>query len=311
MSARHELHASPETVHWGFFDSSLAPVLSVAPGERVTVHCVSGSPEVVPGPPFELPPELRAIHAAKRPHLGAHILTGPISVAGAEPGDALEVRILEVALRTDWGYTYVKPLLGTIPEDFPGRHLLHIPIDRKALTATLPWGTRIPLRPFFGVVGVAPPAAYGAIASNVPREHGGNLDNKELVAGTSLHLPVWRPGALVSVGDGHAVQGDGEVTITALETCLSGTFEFVLHKGAGLSFPRAETPTHHVTMGFDPDLDDAAKQALREMIRLIVGRTGLSPADAYCLCSLAVDFRVTQLVNGHKGVHAMIAKSLL
>ena len=158
---------------------------------------------------------------------------------------------------------------------------------------------------------VAPRPEYGAVSSIEPREFGGNIDNKELVAGTTLYLPVWADGALFSAGDGHAVQGDGEVNLMALETPMSGTFELILHKRANLAFPRAETPTHYIAMGTDPDLDDAAKRALREMIKWLVELKGWAAEDAYTFCSLACDLRVTQLVDGHKGIHAMVAKKLL
>jgi acetamidase/formamidase len=160
-------------------------------------------------------------------------------------------------------------------------------------------------------MGVAPPPVYGPISTIEPREHGGNIDNKELVSGTTLFLPVWAKGALFSAGDGHAAQGDGEVNLTAIETALSGTFRLILHKGNGLTFPRAATDTHFIAMGLNADLDDAATQALRQMIRWIGELSGLSAEDAYMLCSLACDLRVTQLVDGNKGVHAMLAKSLL
>jgi acetamidase/formamidase len=162
-------------------------------------------------------------------------------------------------------------------------------------------------------MGVAPPARYGRLSSREPREHGGNMDNKELGAGARLFLPVWVPGANFSVGDGHGRQGDGEVCVNALEMGLTGTFSFVLHKAkaAGAVFPRAETPTHFITMGFHETLDGAMKLALRRMIDFIVERAGLSRVHAYQFCSLAVDFRVTQTVNGEKGVHAMLQKGVL
>ncbi len=174
--------------------------------------------------------------------------------------------------------------------------------------ATLPWGLEIELAPFFGVMGVAPPPVYGAVTSIVPREFGGNMDLKELVAGSTLYLPIWAPGALFSVGDGHGVQGDGEVCVTALETALSGTFRLTLRKDLRFRLPRAETPSHHITMAFNDDLDDAAKTALRAMIELIGERLELAAEDAYMLASLAVDLRVTQLVDGNKGIHAMLPK---
>ncbi len=314
---KHTLAATPETVRWGSFDAAYQPVLTVAPGDTVTVECVSGPPEVMPpsGSGMAVPPALAAIHAAKLPRMGGHIVTGPIAIAGAEPGDALEIRIEAIELGADWGYCGFRPLAGTLPEDFPERFLTHIPVDRARRTCRLPYGLELPLAPFFGVMGVAPPAAWGTISTIQPRAHGGNLDNKELVAGTTLFLPVHAPGALFSAGDGHGVQGDGEVCINALEICLTGTFTFLLHKRQGaaplLAYPRAETATHWITMGMNEDLDLAMKQALREMIALIVARSNLSREQAYQFCSLAVDFRVTQTVNGEKGVHGMLRRGLL
>ena len=309
MPTHHTLSAGPRTCHWGFFDAGLEPVLRVASGDTVGVECVSGGPDILPqGDGFEVLPDHLAIHAALQPKLGAHILTGPIEVAGAEPGDVLEIQILSIDCRQNWGYTRVRPLAGTLPEDFPIRRLWHSRIDRQRGTTTLPWGAEIDLAPFFGVMGVAPPPVYGACSSIQPREFGGNMDLKELTAGTTLYLPVWAPGALLSVGDGHGVQGDGEVCVTALETALAGTFRLVLRKDMKIDLPRAETPSHLITMGFDEDLDDAAKTALRQMIGLLGERLALSPEDAYMFCSLAVDLRVTQLVDGNKGIHAMLPK---
>jgi acetamidase/formamidase len=185
---------------------------------------------------------------------------------------------------------------------------MHSRIDRQRGVCVLPWGQEIDLDPFFGVMGVAPPPVYGLCTSIVPREFGGNMDLKELTAGTTLYLPVFVPGANFSCGDGHGVQGDGEVCITALETALSGTFRFTVRKDLQFKLPRAETPSHHITMAFNEDLDDAAKDALREMIKLIGERMGLEAADAYMFSSLAVDMRVTQLVDGNKGIHAMLPK---
>ena len=175
-----------------------------------------------------------------------HIVTGPIAIAGAMPGDMLEIRIEKIVAGANWGYNVIRPLAGTLPEDFHETTMMHIPVDQEKLVCTLPWGTELKLAPFFGVMGVAPPPAFGRIMSKEPRIHGGNLDNKEMTAGSTLFLPVWVPGANFSVGDGHGVQGDGEVCVTALEMCLTGTFTFILHKGDGpnrplLRMPRAET----------------------------------------------------------------------
>jgi acetamidase/formamidase len=314
---KHNLAATPATVRWGSFDATYKPVLTVASGDTVTVECVSGSPEVMPpaGSGMAIPAALAAIHAADLPRMGGHIVTGPIAIAGAEPGDMLEIRIEAIELGADWGFCGFRPLAGTLPEDFHERFMTHIPVDRARRTCKLSYGVELQLAPFFGVMGVAPPPAWGTISTVQPRAHGGNLDNKELTAGATLFLPVHAPGALFSVGDGHGVQGDGEVCINALEMCLTGTFTFVLHKKQGaapmLAYPRAETSGHWITMGMNEDLDLAMKQALREMIALIVARSNLSREEAYQFCSLAVDFHVTQTVNGEKGVHGMLRKGLL
>lgn len=311
----HTLRASPETVRAGVFSAEFPPVLTIASGDTVDVQCVTGRAAVLPPADSGLAvaPELAAIIAANPGARSGHIMTGPIAIAGAEPGDTLEVRIERIDPGADWGYTMIAPLLGTLPEDFPEFHLMHIPVDRTRRTCRLPWGTELALAPFFGVMGVAPPPRFGQVASKEPRIHGGNMDNKELQAGSTLFLPVHVPGANFSVGDGHGVQGDGEVCVTALEMCLDGRLTFILHKrqGEAMAMPRAETPTHYIAMGFHEDMDQAMKQSLREMIAFICSRTNLSREQAYAFCSLAVDFRVTQSVNGEKGVHGMLRKGQL
>ncbi|GGC72496.1 amidase [Siccirubricoccus deserti] len=315
--ATHSLRATPETVRISAFDASFPPVLTIASGDTVEVECVSGREAVLPPPGsgMTVPPALAAIIAANPGMTAGHICTGPIAIAGAMPGDMLEIRIERIEPGADWGYNTIRPLAGTLPEDFHEPAMMIIPIDRARRTCRLPWGTELPLDPFFGVMGVAPPPAFGRIASKEPRIHGGNLDNKELQQGSTLFLPVHVPGANFSVGDGHGVQGDGEVCVTALETCLNGSLTFILHKSDGsaplLKMPRAETPTHFISMGLHEDLDQAMKGALREMIAFIVARTNLSREQAYAFCSLAVDFHVTQTVNGEKGVHGLLKKGLL
>ena len=313
--ATHHLKPSVDTCHWGYFDARQAPVLRVASGDTVTIDTVTGNPDVLPDrSKFFVPPELDAIMAALPP-VGPHILTGPVYVEGARPGNVLEVRIHDVSVLQDWGFNVILPLLGTLPHDYDTPRLVNIPIDIERNVGIMPWGLELELAPFFGVMGVAPPPAFGRIASKEPRIHGGNLDNKELTQGSTLYLPVFVPGANFSAGDGHGVQGDGEVCVTALECCLTGTFTFILHKAeAGtplLAMPRAETPTHFISMGLHEDLDQAMKGALREMIAFIVARTNLSREQAYAFCSLAVDFHVTQTVNGEKGVHGLLKKGLL
>ncbi|WP_225765723.1 acetamidase/formamidase family protein [Inquilinus sp. Marseille-Q2685] len=309
--SRHHVPASAETCAWGYFDATREPVLTVDSGDTVVIDTVTGGPEVLPNGDFHIPPELHEIHQRCDRSTPGHILTGPVAVRGAKPGRVLEVRILDVSLRQDWGYNVIRPLAGTLPYDFEDSRLLNIPLDAGRGTARLPWGLDLPLRPFFGVMGVAPPKGWGRISSIQPRAHAGNIDNKELVAGTTLYLPVFTDGALFSCGDGHGAQGDGEVCVTAIETALQGTFQLIVRDDLGFTYPRAETPTHHITMGMDPDLDRCAEMALRDMIRLLGETAGLSREDAYTLCSLAGDLRITQTVNGCKGVHMMMAKELL
>ncbi|MGO4669067.1 acetamidase/formamidase family protein [Bosea sp. 2RAB26] len=307
----HQLDAGPKTCHWGFFDAALPPVLTIASGDSVTIRTINGGTGEQPKSGFHVLPETHEIHAKVERPMPGHILTGPVAVRGARPGHVLEVRIREVKLRTDWGYTFIRPLAGTLPEEFDTYKLVHIGLDAERNLAHLPWGMELPLAPFFGVMGVAPPAHWGRQSSLVPRAFGGNLDNKELGPGSTLYLPVFVEGGLFSCGDGHGAQGDGEVCVTAIETALEGTFEFILREDLSFTTPRAETPTHHITMGIDPDLDICAQKALREMIVVICARTKLTREEAYMLCSLAADLRVTQTVNGSKGVHCMLAKSLV
>jgi acetamidase/formamidase len=254
---------------------------------------------------------LTAIHQKVAPKLGPHICTGPIAVRGARPGQVLQVDIEAIAPLYDWGYNAVRPLAGALPYDFPEYRHIHIVLDRARNSWRLPWGQEVPLSPFFGVMGTAPPPGWGVISTAPPRQNGGNLDNKELVAGTTLYLPIFVEGALFSVGDGHGAQGDGEVCITAIETGLTGTFRLTVRQDMRLEWPMAETPTHMITMAFDPDLDDCVVIALRQMLDLICGRAGLDRYQAYTLASLAADLRVTQVVNGNKGIHVMLDKRYL
>jgi acetamidase/formamidase len=311
MSKTHRLDASAKTVHWGYFNAKIPPQLTIESGEHVTISTVSGPREVMPPAPMVVPPALIDVQAHQTPKLPGHMCTGPVAVHGAKAGGVLEVRIETIDLHYDWGYTFSRPLAGALPDDFAETHLMHIPLDRTKMTGRLPWGLELPLRPFFGVMATAPPVAWQSVSTLPPRRNGGNLDNKELVAGTTLYLPIHVDGANFSVGDGHGVQGDGEVCVTAIETGLIGTFQLIAHNDRHLTWPQAETPTHIMTMAFDPDLDQCVVIALREMIDLIAMRTGLSKQEAYALCSLAADVRVTQVVNGSKGIHVMLEKAYL
>jgi acetamidase/formamidase len=311
----HQLKATPKTVAWGHYDAKTPPVIRIKPGDALDVQTmITSSPTRLQGaglPPDQVEQALRDIHKEvtdKGP--GGHILTGPVYVEGAEPGDTLEVRIEAIKLAIPYAYNAFGPRSGAIPEDFPRSKMRIIRLDEAKMVAHFSEDIEVPLRPFFGSMGVAPPEASGRVNSAPPGIHAGNLDNKELVAGTTLFIPVHVPGALFQVGDGHAGQGDGEVDITALETSLTGKLRFFVRKDALLSWPRAETPTHFIAMGIDKDLDEAMKIAVREAVNLIVAEKKLDRDDAYMLCSVAVDFRVTQVVDGTKGVHAMIPKAI-
>lgn len=310
------LSATPTTVHWGRFWSDLPPVTEIGVGDRLTIETFSGREEALPkdGSGMTVPPMLREILAAGLPRHG-HLLTGPVAIRGAKPGDLLAVHVEKIELGTDWGFNAVRPTAGTLVGEFPASTatMTQIPIDRAARTCRLPWGATLPLRPFFGVMGVAPPPHWGEITSIQPRLHGGNLDLKLLTEGATLYLPVHVEGALFSCGDGHGCQGDGEVCITALETSLTGTFRFeVIPAGShSATLPRAETAEELISMGFHSDLDEALRIALRQMIAIITERTGIPDTEAYQFCSLAVDFAVTQSVNGEKGIHGRVLKSLL
>jgi acetamidase/formamidase len=243
---------------------------------------------------------------------GPHILTGPIEVRGAEPGDVLEVRILDVTLALDWGFNRQRSYTGALPDEFTALWSRIIPIDRQAKSAEVAKGVVVPVdRPFFGTMGVAPDPSMGRISSGPPGVHSGNMDNKDLIAGTTLFMPVHASGALFSAGDAHAAQGHGEVDLTAIETGLRGKFQFIVRKDMKLVWPRAETPTHWIVMGLHPNLEEAMKIAVRETIDFITKRfPNLTREEAYMIASVAVDYHVTQVVDGTKGIHGMIPKAI-
>ena len=315
LAERHTLLSTPKTVHWGYYDAAQAPVLRVRSGDTVEIRtAMIDTPEALERAGVaeaQIDQASSEIHRAiKDRGAGPHILTGPVCVDGAEPGDTLEVHIESIRLGLPYAVNVFFPGLGVLPEDFPYEYRKLTPLDETRMVARFAPGVEIPIRPFFGSMGVAPPEGLGRINSAPPWIHAGNLDNKELVAGTTLYIPVHVRGALFSVGDAHAGQGNGEVCLSALETVLSGVFRFTVRKGPRLLWPRAETPTHLMTMGFDENLDVAIRTTLRAMIGLIVERYKLTREDAYVLASDAADFSITQLVDGKRGVHAMIPKSL-
>jgi acetamidase/formamidase len=261
--------------------------------------------------PADVEQALRDIYASVKDRgPGGHILTGPIYIEGADSGDVLEVRIKSIDLAIPYAYNGFSPGRGFLPEDFTTARTKIIPLDRARMMATFSPGIEIPLHPFFGSMGVAPPPSMGRVSSAPPGIHAGNLDNKELIAGTTLFIPVHVPGALFEVGDGHAAQGNGEVDITALETSLRGRLQFIVRKDMHLRWPRAETPTHWIAMGIDSNFTVATKIAVREAIDLLVTVKGLSREDAYMITSVAADVVATQLVDGTLGAHVMIPKKI-
>jgi acetamidase/formamidase len=316
QTAPINLPATPSTVVWGYYSAKAKPVLTIHSGDTVHIQTLStcGSPERLEEEGVaaaDIPPYNADIYReVKDKGPGGHILTGPVDIAEAEPGDVLEVQILKIDLDTSFACNGFAAGRGFLPNDYPYGGSKIIPLDRQRMVAKFAPGIEIPLHPFFGSMGNAPPPSAGRIDSAPPWMHAGNMDNKELVAGTTLYIPVHAKGALFEVGDGHAGQGNGEVDITAMETFLSGTFKFIVHKDQHLLWPRAETPTHYISMGFSPDLKEATTLAVRDMINFLVEQKHLSRDDAYMLTSVAVDVDITQLVDGNVGVHAMCPKSI-
>ena len=317
LAETFELKPTPQTVAWGHYDASDKPVLTIRSGDTVIIHTLlTNSPaglEKAGVAPADVEPALRAVFdgvpaSARGP--GGHILTGPIAIVGAEPGDTLEVRILKVDLAIPYAYNAFRYGAGFLTDDFPYARMKIVPLDAKRMVGKFGPGIEVPLAPFFGSMGVAPPPAFGRYDSAPPTINGGNMDDKALVAGTTLYLPVHATGALFQAGDGHAAQGNGEVDVTALETSLTGTFQFILHKKLLTPYPRAETPTSYISMGFDDDLSNATRKALRNMIDFLVTTKGMTRDDAYMLVSVAGNVEITELVDRNKGVHVVISKSL-
>jgi acetamidase/formamidase len=317
-AAELTLMPSPQTVHIGNFNAALKPVLTIDSGDIVTIETAPAlDPAIVDQsgtvPPSAVPQYVRDIYRDVNDRGPAfHVLTGPIEVRGAMPGDVLELRILEVNLAVPYGYNRQRPYTGALPDEFPALWQRVIQLNRAAKTAEVVRGVVVPLdHPFFGTMGVAPDPTMGRISSSPPGIHTGNIDNKDLVAGTILYMPVHAPGALFSVGDGHAAQGQGEVDLSAIETGLRGKFQFIVHKDMKLTWPRAETPTHWIVMGLHPNLEEAMKIAVRETITFMTSRfPKLTREEAYMIASIAVDYHVTQVVDGTKGIHGMIPKAI-
>jgi acetamidase/formamidase len=313
-AADFDLPASPSTVVWGYYSADAKPALTIQSGDTVRMHTVSTCSlprmEALGVPHDAIPQYDRDIHEqVKERGPGGHILTGPVAVEGAEIGDVLEVQIQKIEIDVPYACNGFGAGRGFLPDDFPYSKTKLIPLDLKQKLGDFAPNIQIPLHPFFGSMGVAPPTG-GKLNSGPPWMHAGNMDNKDLVAGTTLFIPVHAKGALFEAGDGHAGQGNGEVDITAMETWLTGTFKFILHKDQHLLWPRAETPSSYISMGFSEDLKTAAEMAVRNMIDFLVIEKHLSRDDAYALTSVAVDVDITQLVDGKVGVHAICPKDI-
>ncbi|MBD2451735.1 acetamidase/formamidase family protein [Nostoc sp. FACHB-152] len=313
--ANYTLKATKDTVHLGGFSHLLKPALTIDSGDTIDVETYTGYYIYDKAPAEFLTPEFLDICQNLPPERkiagGPHLLTGPIYVRDAEPGDVLEVNLEAIAPRLPVGFNAIRTGWGALSEQFTEPALRFIPLDLANNIAQFPAdsGIKIPLQPFFGILGVATPESDRN--SIPPGCYGGNIDNRELQAGSRLFLPIYVPGALFSIGDGHSAQGDGEVNVTAIETSMNGRISLKLRKDLSLTTPIAETPTDIITMGFAQTLDAALEQALKNMIDFLARFANLSPEDAYVLCSLAVNFRITQVVNSpQKGVHGMLPKSI-
>jgi acetamidase/formamidase len=312
----HRLLATPDTVAYGYYWSEAKPAIRIASGDIIDVDTLlTNTPAGLAKAGVaddKIQQSLKTIVAevtGERKGPGGHILTGPVFVEGAEPGDVLEVKILSIDFAIDYGYNGCS---GIVPENCDRSAGLKIlPIDKKSMTSTYAPGIVIPLKPFLGSMGVAPAAELGRVSSNPPGRHAGNLDNRELVAGTTLFIPVFVPGALFEVGDGHAAQGDGEVDQTAIETSLRGRIQLTVRKDMKLTWPRAETPADYISMATDPDLMVATKGAIQEMVDFLSATKGLTKHQAYQLVSMAGHVVVTQLVDKpNMGVHVTMPKSI-
>ncbi|HYL31734.1 MAG TPA: acetamidase/formamidase family protein [Stellaceae bacterium] len=313
----HVVKSEKKTVQLGVFDTNLTPVATVESGDTISFpdtwsHFLN---ELQPGVPVDKLAQLRRDNPGK----GPHTIIGPIAVKDAEPGDVLEIRYRKFETYT-WGAVFNNPgALGTglLPQDFPDGQVKYLDLDLHAMRGKFASNITVPLKPFQGTLGVAPPDGYfppltpGVTSSVPPGPHAGNLDLNELSEGSTLFIPVWKPGALIFTGDSHAVQGDGEINLSALETRMKDMrIQVILHKQKNFAWPIAETPTHWITVGLDKDLNAAMTMAARNAIKFLAARAKLSDLDAYALLSIAASFRVTQVVDIVRGVHVMIPKTL-
>lgn len=344
----HHLRSRPENIAWGWYPIDATPVLTIRSGQTIRIDTLAGQgstqdedPVAYLGAmgiePEDVLQDVRDFWASRtsRPREGrtGHVLTGPIAIEGAAPGDMLEVQILELAPRVPYGINSTSTAGGVLGPSYPGTRPgdppLEIPERTQHLIRTGRAGGRdvafladdihVPMAPFMGIMAVAPEkptvgqpgvTVPGVQSTRPPGPYGGNLDFRALTAGATLYLPVFHPGALFYTGDPHGAQGDGEVSGNALEQSLTGVFRFVLHKGKTISGPRAETSTHYILMGIDLDLDRAMRLAVTEVVSFLVKEKRLTPAKALSLASLAVDFHVAEAVDLTQVVAGKIPKHL-
>ena len=343
----HHLPSRPETVTWGWFPVDRPPVLTIRSGDTVRIDTLTHAGATQDDDPDtylgslgvesdEILPDVRDFWASRadrqREGRSGHVITGPIYIDGAEPGDMLEVQILDFETRVPYGVNNTGPTSGVFGPTYPGTRMDDPPLDtprERHLIRTAVVGGRevalfsenihVPLAPFLGIMAVAPAdpsvgqpgvTVTGVQSSRPPGAFGGNLDVKDLTAGTTLYLPVFQPGARFYSGDPHSAQGDGEVSGTAIEQSLTGVFRFILHKGQTIAGPRAETDTHYIMMGIDLDLDRALRMAVSEVVSFLVAEHGLTPGKAFSLASIAVDFHVAEAVDLTQVVSGKIPKSL-
>jgi acetamidase/formamidase len=321
--AQATLGSTPETVVWGYLAADAPPVLTIKSGQIVRIDTISQAGLTTHDDPVTffghggiaatdvLKDVIDIYREVRRPKgASAHILTGPIAIEGAEPGDMLEIRIHALENRVPYGVNNSNRGVGVLPDVLGGPFAKVIRLDLTRNVALFADGIDVPLAPFMGIMAVAPPADLRMVSSRPPSRWGGNMDCKALTIGATLYLPVFNKGALFFTGDGHAVQGDGEIDGTAIEASLTATLQFIVHKDAGgdMRWPRAEDAAHHYVMGMDLDLDIAMKEAVHESVDFLRLTRALSVSDAYALTSIGVDFRVAEAVNAVKLVYGAIPK---
>ena len=326
--ARIDAHLAsiPGNVSWGLIPANAPPALRVKSGAVVSIDTVSQQGLTAGIDPVEFFGEAGIAAAAvlndvkaiyrevkRTPGAGSHVLTGPVYVEPARPGDMLEVRILDVALRVDYGTNNSGPGVGAAPDVLTEVARQIIRIDRARNVARFSERIELPLAPFMGIMAVAPPSELAPANTRPPGAFGGNMDLKVLTRGSTLYLPVFQEGAQFFTGDGHALQGDGEVNGTAIEISLTPTVQFIVHPGAArdMRWPRAEDAEWHYVTAMSTDLNEACTLAVKESVAFLQKHADLTAARAYALTSLSVDFRIAEAVNHVKVVYGAIPKRLL